>query len=424
MKSTSRSLGARLREIDPRTYRTCTTALAVTGVAAAAGALLVQALLLDGHHPSGSHGNWRSIREVVDWSLGMFVALGVGVVASRKQPHNVIGWPFALGGAFGCVALLGEQWGAYALLVAPAAPGGRLGWFLSFPGLYAAWALLGVLVPLLFPDGRFRSTFWTWVAGIAVASAFLWSLEVFRPRLFEDGYTAVAGVDNPLGIPASQPVLDVLTAVGLYGLFASMFLAIASLVPRVFTSQGIERQQMKVIAYTVVATTIVLLVGANLRDIVAVGVRSGIDLVMQVAGFAIPVSFGVAIFRYRLYDVDLVINRTLVYGTLTVFLAAAYAGLVIVLQGLMESIGSGSNLAVAASTLAVAALVSPARRRIQSFIDRRFYRRKYDAERTLATFSTRLRDQVDIAAVTADLVRVVQDTMQPRQVSLWLRRSS
>lgn len=147
--------------------------------------------------------------------------------------------------------------------------------------------------------------------------------------------------------------------------------------------------------------------------------------IFTTAGTAIPIAIGIAILRYRLYDIDLIINRTLVYGSLTTLLVLVYFGGVVGLQYVFRTVtGQGSTLAVVASTLAIAALFSPLRRWVQVFVDRRFYRRKYDARKTLETFSTTLRDETDLDALSDDLVGVVQDTMQPAHVSFWLRRYS
>jgi hypothetical protein len=186
-------------------------------------------------------------------------------------------------------------------------------------------------------------------------------------------------------------------------------------------ARGVERQQLK----------LVLAIGAVVAVVVVLDMTSwliwphgGLQLRMGVMGIgfaAFPLAAGVAILRYRLYDIDVVINRTLVYGALSATLAGTYAGTVLLLQLVLSGATSGSGLAIAGSTLAVAALVRPARGRIQSAVDRRFYRQKYDAARTVERFGARLRDEVDLDALGSELRAVVAHTMQPATVSLWLR---
>jgi hypothetical protein len=194
---------------------------------------------------------------------------------------------------------------------------------------------------------------------------------------------------------------------------------------RLGSAQGEERQQIKWFAYaaTMLLSAVFLspVVGVTLAAIgVPWGVAIAIPIVLGL--LAVPVAVGVAILRYRLYDIDRIINRTLVYGALTVVLIAVYIGGVVVLQRTFVALtGQQSTLAIVASTLLIAALFTPLRRRIQSFIDRRFYRRKYDARKTLETFSVQLRDETDLEALRGDLVGVVRETMQPAHVSLWLR---
>jgi hypothetical protein len=179
-------------------------------------------------------------------------------------------------------------------------------------------------------------------------------------------------------------------------------------------AQGIERQQMKWIVYA--AVLLPLIPASDLLPDVVDSVLLGLTLI------AIPTAIGIAVMRHRLYEIDIIINRTLVYGSLTVMLIAFYFGGILLLQSAFVALtGERSTLAVVASTLLIAALFNPLRRRIQSFIDRRFYRRKYDARKTLEAFSEKLREETDLEALNAELVGVVRQTMQPAHVSLWLR---
>jgi hypothetical protein len=183
-------------------------------------------------------------------------------------------------------------------------------------------------------------------------------------------------------------------------------------------ARGEERQQVKWLLY---AATLLSVAGLLTLSIASIG-TGWAGLVLITVGFlAVPVAIGVAILRHRLYDIDILINRTLVYSALTVALILAYVGSIVLFQGIFRALtGQGSQLAIVASTLAIAALFTPLRHRIQSFIDRRFYRRKYDAARTLEAFSAKLRDETDLDALNAELVGVVRETMQPSHVSMWL----
>jgi hypothetical protein len=191
-------------------------------------------------------------------------------------------------------------------------------------------------------------------------------------------------------------------------------------------ARGVERQQIKWPAYTVMMAAIGSVLTYTIAEAVgARWLRSAGFVIFTVALVGLPTSVGIAIVRFRLYEIDRIINRTLVYVTLTATLVAVYVGGIVVLQGLVRALtGQESQLAIVASTLAVAALFSPLRRRIQAFIDRRFYRRKYDARKTLEAFSAKLRDETDLEALSDDLVGVVRETMQPKHVSLWLRSES
>jgi hypothetical protein len=263
---------------------------------------------------------------------------------------------------------------------------------------------------LLFPDGRLLSPRWrpiAWCAGVGIA--LLFAVDSLDSGPLPD-FPQVA---NPYGV--ESPVLDVLTPIGWLLLLVALVGSPLSLVLR-FRGAGYEqRQQIKWLALAGAVAAVTFVVAVVGYDLWTARVADG---AIMLTVLALPVAAGIAILRHRLYDIDLVINRTLVYGALTATLAAAYVGTVLLLQLVLSP---GSDLAIAGSTLAVAALFRPARGRIQSAVDRRFYRRKYDAQRTLEEFAARLRDQVELNALNAELGAVVRETLQPAHVSLWLR---
>jgi hypothetical protein len=237
------------------------------------------------------------------------------------------------------------------------------------------------------------------------------------------GNVGLVRVSNPFGIAGAAALLDTL---GNVGTFMTLAVAVAggiSLVLRFRRARGAERQQIKWLAFSSIVFCAVFAAGPFLWSLPESPEIMWIWPVLFVAGAStIPVAVGIAILRYRLYDIDLIINRTLVYGSLTAMLVAVYVGSIVLLQGLLCVLtGQESQIAIVASTLAVAALFDPLRHRIQGFIDRRFYRKKYDAMKTLETFSAKLREETDFDALSHDLAKVVRETMQPTHVSLWLR---
>jgi hypothetical protein len=230
-----------------------------------------------------------------------------------------------------------------------------------------------------------------------------------------------AVVANPLGISGSQDLFEALNVAANVGLLVVAVLAIASLLARVRRSAGQEREQLKWFAYAAALMLVASFVGNPLAELLPPSVAEDVRNLPFVFGISLlPIATGIAILRYRLYDIDRIVNNTLVYGALTALLAAAYLGIVVALQNLVPG-ADDSDLAIAGSTLAVAALFRPLRARIQGFIDRRFYRRKYDMQRTLESFSSRLREDVDLDNLRADLLGVVRDTVQPAHASLWLK---
>jgi hypothetical protein len=348
----------------------------------------------------------------------------VGILILGRQPRNPIGWILMVIGLAWVVPL--EPYGGFAY--SRGLPGGTLFIALSGPTWVPPIGLMGTVLLLRFPDGNLPSPRWRKLEWLAVTAIFVTVVAIlFGPRdLAEEGY---AGLVNPLGIDALEPVLSALMV---FILLIPITIAASaiSLILRFRRSTGMERLQIKWLTSAAVAVAAIYL-GAMLASLNTTWGGPTTPtwmLFLQNASFAsfalIPIAIGFAILRYRLYDIDLVINKTLVYGSLTALLAGIYIGGVVGLGALVRAVTDqrGNALVIAASTLAVAALFRPARQKIQEFIDRRFYRRKYDAARTLEDFSARLRDDVDLDSLAGELVGVVRDTMQPSHVSLWLRR--
>jgi hypothetical protein len=352
------------------------------------------------------------------WLETSMVAVGysiVGAIVASRLPDSPIGWLFcAIGLIFG-VSHFSVEYVEYALL----APSRSLPASEAFAWL-SSWIWVGglglvVFLDLLFPTGRLPSARWRWFARftaiVLLPAAILAALS--------PGRILSTTLNNPLGIEglpnASKPVEAFM--------YALVVVGASSMLARLRHAGTIERQQIKWFAYA----TVLVISGVILKNVFYPAVDITwvwwVGLILTAVGVvSSPTAMGVAIFRYRLYQIDLIINRTLVYGSLTAMLVALYFGGIVVLQSLfVVLIGEKSTLAVVASTLVIAALFNPFRRRIQSVVDRRFYRRKYDARKTLESFSTQLRNETDLGALSDDLVGVVRETMQPAHVSLWLR---
>jgi hypothetical protein len=355
------------------------------------------------------------------WAENVLFSIGystVGaVIVPRMSQENLIGWLFcAIGLLWAVIHLIGE-YAIYTLLAEPGSlPAGEIAsWVYTWP-----WVLgLGLIVflSLLFPNGRLPSARWRWFARISALLTLVgMALAAFSPGPIVVGLPAIR---NPLGIeglPNAYKSVQVLMLV-------LIAISVVSLLLRRVYARGVERQQTKWFTYAAAVAAsgaILKFIISDPLDLVWIG---GVGYALVLIGLAgMPIAMGIAITRYRLYEIDLLINRTLVYGSLTAVLVALYFVGIVVLQRLFVALtGERSTLAVVVSTLAIAALFTSLRRRIQSFIDRRFYRRKYDARKTLQAFSVTLRDETDLDALSDDLVGVVRETMQPAHVSVWLR---
>jgi hypothetical protein len=364
------------------------------------------------------------------WLEPTTIALGysvIGAIVASRLPRHPIGWICCAIGFTGAVEHFSGEYAVYAMLARPEAlVGGKAmlwiqNWF---------WILifgLIVFLLLLFPNGRLPSNRWRPFAWLSAAVTLLGAtLAAISPDVgldvlgSSDNRHIYTSLPNPLGIEGLpnlfRPVQMLVLALGP--------VAAASVVVGRRKARGVERQQIKWLLYA----GAIFFVGIFLKNTIFSllgGVPWGMwvgNLLVAVGGLGGPIAIGIAILRYRLYEIDTLINRTLVYGSLTAMLVALYfVGIVVLQRFFVLLTGQQSTLAVVASTLLIAALFTPLRRRIQSFIDRRFYRRKYDARKTLEAFSATLRDETDLESLNNDLVGVVRETMQPAHVSLWLR---
>jgi hypothetical protein len=357
-------------------------------------------------------GEENPVGESVFHGLGVPFAV-VGALIAARRPSNRIGWLLLVGALSISTAQLAWTYVLYALQ-----HGGRLIYLVGWIGNWLPWPALAalILLLLLFPNGRLLTRRWRPVAWASVT----WCVATMAFMALYPDLLAAPRLQNPIGLTGSigelmRGMQDTALLVGVP--FALALLAALSLILRFRRSEGVERQQLKWFVYVVgLAAANVALPLYLIAD--WLGVVTGVLhwlLLMSIAG-----AIGLAILRYRLYDIDRIISRTLAYGLLTLLLGGGYA---VVVLGLGQLLGRDSSLVVAAATLAVAGLFRPARRRIQAAVDRRFNRRRYDAARTIAGFSDRLHQQIDLDSVTVELLAVVDQTMQPTTASLWLRPS-
>jgi hypothetical protein len=366
----------------------------------------------------------RSVEsEIERYTVNLVVAAvtfsTVGVLVAYRQRKNPIGWLLLGIGILYATELFAGNYSVYTLVTNPGSLPGEpvAAWLTSW--VWIAGGSLVLFVFLYFPDGRLPSPRWRPVAWLVLLDAALSVAPfAFGPGPLE-GSSEGPRVTNPVGIEGSAGLLDLFERVS-FVLLAPISLAlILAFFVRFRRARGEERQQIKWVAYGVAVFALAVIVVTLWPSLDGSPVGGALFLV----GFlAIPSAMALAILKYRLYDIDVVINRTLVYGALSVTLALLYFGSIALLQAALIALtGQESQLAVVASTLLIAALFNPIRHRIQGFIDRRFYRQKYDAARTLEAFGASLREEVDLENLAGELVAVVDKTVQPAHVSLWLR---
>jgi hypothetical protein len=353
---------------------------------------------------------WAVFREIGP-DIAFFT---VGLVLRARRPANLVGTLCFVMGILGFVSWLLTQYAAYGLVTHPGSLPGVRPLEVGLQGSWAPALMLLVLLVCVFPDGRLLPGRWRiipWPSAVAFGTLALFGMTTAPSAPFQH-------VHNPLYVGRSPLLLVVIAAVPLA--IASVIGAVATVVARYRRSASDEREQLK---WLILAAAVlpVGLVAHSIADAVAPRADPTIELIFSFGACAFPVAIGIAVLKYRLYDIDRIISRTLVYGVLSALLASSYVAIVLALQASFGSLTHGNELAVACSTLAVAALFRPLRRRLQTVVDRRFYRSQVNAEATLARFGARLQHEADLDALVTELDHVVRDALQPALIAVWLR---
>lgn len=374
-----------------------------------------------------AQGNTQTLGNTMIWSLIPSIFAIVGALIISNQARNVIGWlvmiPALISGLDGLVTRP-----LHGVTVAPSEPSLQL-WLAV---LFANSSWVGVVFPLffialLFPTGKPLSPRWRWVIGYGIGLiAFFYLIGSFVERIGPDPGTY--GVDwtikSPIGFIPQEVTDAIFSSWWVLALAVLALLSALSLVLRYRRAANVEREQIKWLLAACVFFAL-----SYVPLVVTRGEESGIlgtviNLFFTIGVFSFPIAIGIAILRYRLYDIDILIRRTLIYSIITAMLALLYFGAVIVLQQFFRVLtGAGDDLAIIISTLAIAALFNPLRYRVQDAIDHRFYRRKYDAQKVSERFAATVRDEVELETLTGELLNVVNETMQPASVSLWLKKT-
>jgi hypothetical protein len=347
------------------------------------------------------------------WAASFIGFPTTGALIAYRLPERPLGWMFCIAPLFMMSGVALSEWANWSTTSPDVGPWIAWGANLLFGGSLAIF----VVIPFFLPSGNLAPGRWGRVARIAmVVGALMVVVLAFGPGNAEE----FPGGRNPAEIKAVAGVLEFAGSILESAALVSLLVAVVSVAARYRRADGIERQQSKWVALGAAAIGL----GFGLMAVVEVFVDEIPEIIATPVTIAVilalPATIAIAMLRYRLYDIDVIINRTVVYGVLSAVLVGAYAGGVLLFRTVLDPVTGDNDVAIAASTLAVAALFGPARRSIQTFIDHRFYRSRYDAQRTLEEFATRLRDEIDLNSLSAELLGVVSDTVQPRHASLWI----
>ena len=350
----------------------------------------------------------------------------VGLLITTRHPGHTIGWLYTLAALAGAIQDMAGQYATTSFTsTSIQLPGGDWAAWVAQLSQFATLSTLLFLL-LLFPSGRILSRRWRPVAWSLIAGI----TAQLVSRAFHVGQLEDYSISNPAGLPGFVSVVRVINAIGVPLLIFGFFGTVAMLVVRAYISTGVERQQIKWFVFTAVVVVSLFVGGGALGNLLAtvlpevllIPLMAVINTIWLWGPASLAIVTALAILRYRLWDIDILIRRTLVYTILTVMLALVYFGLVITLEGTLRALmGGGGQVATVVSTLAIAALFTPLRHRVQDAIDRHFYRRKYNAEQALAEFAEVARSETDLEALTAQVVGIVEKTVQPEQVLLWLK---
>jgi hypothetical protein len=345
--------------------------------------------------------------------------VSVGALVAAKRPENPLGWIMLAAGIAYSVAGFATAWlEEYATpRTAESLPVLLLGWITTWAWLIGPFISVTFLL-LLFPDGHVPSRGWRHVAravGIGIAMMVVGNAITPGPMDLD----AAVQIDNPLGIESLDEVLEVVVLIGAVVGFAGVLLSPVSLFVRYRGASSKSRMQIKWLAYAAAAAVMLITVVVVIEGVVGSAAAELTNFTLTASLTMLPIAIGIAILRHRLFDIDRIINRTIVYAVVTGSALTVYAATVFVIGTVV--VGPSDNLTVAVATLAAAAIFRPALRRVQGFVDRRFYRQRYDAAHTIDAFGARLREETDLDELTEDLVGVVRTTMQPEHVSVWLK---